>query len=98
MAPSGTYEGELLKHYQPVRPNIGDEMVENRGRVSDVHQNESSDDGIEGRAGPEPGEIVNHFKWTPEGIQSLQKPRWPQPGQMRWRSVAWPERVVHHSM
>ena len=48
-------KNELLKHYQPARPDLAGEMAENSRRLLQVHQNASSDDGIDGRARPEPG-------------------------------------------
>jgi hypothetical protein len=48
-------ENELLKNYQSARPNLAGEMAENSPRLSQVHQNESSDNGVNGRAQPEPG-------------------------------------------
>jgi hypothetical protein len=57
-------EDKLLKHYQPARPNVGNKTAENRGRLSDVHQNETSNNGVEGRARPEAGRSLTSSNET----------------------------------
>jgi hypothetical protein len=48
-------KNEFLKNDQPARPYLAGQMVKNSRWLSQVHQNQSSDDGINRRSRPEAG-------------------------------------------